>query len=78
MKIVLYRRIAENYGVAIDRRIAKLVGLKVGDQVLVEPCLDYEGRPAILLRPLGRPPQPIKTKGGESDKEQGTMERTHS
>jgi hypothetical protein len=69
MKIVLYRRIAENYGVAIDKRIAALVGLRVGDQVLIEPCMDYEGKPAILIRPLGRPPQPIRiagTEGGES------------
>jgi hypothetical protein len=69
MKIVLYRRIAENYGVAIDKRIAALVGLRVGDQVLVEPCIDYEGRPALLIRPLGRPPQPVRIateEGGES------------
>jgi hypothetical protein len=65
MKIVLYRRIAENYGVAIDQKIAKLIGLRPGDQVLVEPCLDYEGRPALLIRPLGRPPQPIRTAGEE-------------
>jgi hypothetical protein len=72
MKIVLYRRIAENYGVAIDQKIAKLVGLKVGDQVLVEPCIDYEGKPALLIRPLGRPPQPIKSagEGGESEETQ--------
>jgi hypothetical protein len=72
MKIVLYRRIAENYGVAIDKRIAKLVGLRVGDQVLIEPCIDYEGKPAILIRPLGRPPQPIRIAGEEGGESEGS------